>query len=69
MNSRAQSLAAGLLSLLFLGAADHKLSVRDFDALELKFSRLAAETARSVIRLYQSRKASVPVSNVSQNVE
>jgi hypothetical protein len=50
------------MSLLFLGAADHKLSVRDFDALELKFSRLAAETARSVIRLYRSRKASVPVS-------
>jgi hypothetical protein len=50
------------MSLLFLGAADHKLSVRDFNALELKFSRLAAETARSVIRLYRSRKASVPVS-------
>ena len=50
------------MSLLFLGAADHKLSVRDFDALGTKFSRLSVETAQSVIRLYQSRKASAPVS-------
>ena len=50
------------MSLFFLGAADHKLSVRDFDALETKFSRLSVETAQSVIRLYQSRKASTPVS-------
>ncbi len=48
------------MSLLFLGAADHKLSVRDFDALELKFARLAAETAQNIIRLYQSRKTSAP---------
>ena len=46
------------MSLLFLGAPDHKISAHDLGALEAKFSRLKSETAQSVIQLYQSRKAS-----------
>jgi hypothetical protein len=46
------------MSLLFLGAPDHKISAHELDALEAKFSRLKTETAQSVIQLYQSRKAS-----------
>jgi hypothetical protein len=49
------------MSLLFSGAPGHKLPVRDFDALEVKRSRLAIETAQGVMKLYQSRKPSVPV--------
>jgi hypothetical protein len=46
------------MSLLFLGAPDHKISAHELDALEAKFFRLKTETAQSVIQLYQSRKAS-----------
>ena len=46
------------MALLFLGAPDHRISAGDLDALEKKFSRLTAETAQSVIRLYRSRKTS-----------
>ena len=46
------------MSLLFLGAPDYKISAHDLDVFEAKFSRLKAETAQSVIQLYQSRKAS-----------
>jgi Uncharacterised protein conserved in bacteria (DUF2336) len=46
------------MSLLFLGAQDRKILAHDLDALEQRFSRLGSETAQSVIRLYQSRKAS-----------
>jgi hypothetical protein len=46
------------MSLLFLGASDHKIYAGDLDALETKFSRLTAETAQSVIKLYRSRRAS-----------
>ncbi len=45
------------MSLLFLGAEGHKIPARKFEELEAKFSRLKAETAQSVIQLYQSRKA------------
>jgi uncharacterized protein (DUF2336 family) len=44
------------MSLLFLGAQNHKISAHDLDAMETKFSRLTPETAQSVIRLYRSRK-------------
>jgi hypothetical protein len=46
------------MSLLFLGAPDHKISAHELDALEAKFSRLKTETAQGVIQLYASRKAS-----------
>ena len=45
------------MSLLFLGADGHKIPARKFEELEAKFSRLKAETAQSVIQLYQSRKS------------
>lgn len=46
------------MSLLFLGAPDHKISAHKLDALEAKFSRLKIETAQGVIQLYSSRKVS-----------
>lgn len=46
------------MSLLFLGAPDHKISAQDLDELEKKFSRLTTKTAQSVIQLYRSRKTS-----------
>ncbi len=49
------------MSLLFLGAPDHRISACDLDALERKFARLTVETAQSVIRLYRSRKAQAGV--------
>jgi hypothetical protein len=45
------------MSLLFLGAPNHKISANDLDAMETKFSRLTPETAQNVIELYRSRKA------------
>jgi uncharacterized protein (DUF2336 family) len=45
------------MSLLFLGAPDHKISASSLAGLEAKFSRLKPEAARSVIQFYQSRKA------------
>jgi uncharacterized protein (DUF2336 family) len=50
------------MSLLFLGAPDYKISAGDLDEFETRFSRLTAETARSVIKLYQSRKAPAQMS-------
>ena len=44
------------MALLFLGAPDHRISAGDLKTMETKFSRLTAETAQSVIRLYRSRK-------------
>jgi hypothetical protein len=48
------------MALLFLGAPDHRISGRDLDALQTRFSRLTAETAQSIIKLYQARKAAAP---------
>lgn len=44
------------MSLLFLGAKDHRISAKDLTALETEFGRLNAETSRSVLKFYQSRK-------------
>lgn len=46
------------MALLFLGAPGFKISAQRLDALQARFSRLTVETARSVVKLYQSRKAS-----------
>jgi hypothetical protein len=48
------------MALLFLGAPDHRISSRDLDALQTRFSRLTAETAQSIIKLYRARKAAAP---------
>ena len=45
------------MSLLFLGAPDFRLSGQRLDTLKVRFSRLTVETARSVVKLYRSRKA------------
>jgi hypothetical protein len=44
------------MSLLFLGAPDHKIPARDLDELSTKFSRLKIETAQSLIGLCRLRK-------------
>jgi uncharacterized protein (DUF2336 family) len=44
------------MSLLFLRAKDHRISVRDLEAMKEEFVRLDTQTARSVLKLYHSRK-------------
>jgi uncharacterized protein (DUF2336 family) len=44
------------MSLLFLGAKDHRISAYDLDAKRTEFACLNHETSRGVIKLYQSRK-------------
>jgi uncharacterized protein (DUF2336 family) len=47
---------ATTMSLLFLGAKDHRITANDLKALESEFGRLNVETSRSVLKVYQSRK-------------
>lgn len=49
------------MSLLFLGAKDHRISARDLDHMREEFARLNTETSRNVLRLYQSRKNAAAV--------
>jgi uncharacterized protein (DUF2336 family) len=44
------------MSLLFLGAKDHRIPARELDDMSDEFARLNTETSRSVLRFYQSRK-------------
>jgi uncharacterized protein (DUF2336 family) len=44
------------MSLLFLGAKDHRITARDFSDLEREFNRLNVESSRSVLEFYRSRK-------------
>lgn len=44
------------MSLLFLGAKDHRITAKDLRDLESEFGRLNAKTSRSVLEFYQSRK-------------
>ena len=44
------------MSLLFLGAKDHRISAHDLDGKREEFARLNHEASRSVLKLYQSRK-------------
>jgi uncharacterized protein (DUF2336 family) len=45
------------MSLLFLGAKDHRITAKDLRDLESDFGRLNVETSRSVLEFYQSRKS------------
>ena len=45
------------MAILFLGAPGFKISAQRLDGLNARFSRLTVETARGVVKLYQSRKA------------
>ena len=47
---------ATTMSLLFLGAKDHRITAQELKDLEGDFGRLNFETSRSVLELYQSRK-------------
>jgi hypothetical protein len=44
------------MSLLFLGAKDHRITIADLRDLEGEFGALNVETSRSVLEFYQSRK-------------
>jgi len=44
------------MSLLFLGAKDHRITAKDLKDLEKEYGRLNVETSRSVLKFYQSRK-------------
>ena len=44
------------MSLLFLGATDHRITSQQLDDLRKEFAGLNAETSRSVLRTYQSRR-------------
>jgi uncharacterized protein (DUF2336 family) len=44
------------MSLLFLGAKDHRISARDLDHMREEFARLNTETSRTVLNFYNSRK-------------
>jgi hypothetical protein len=47
---------ATTMSLLFLGAKDHRITAKDLKDTETEYSRLNVETSRSVLKFYQSRK-------------
>ena len=44
------------MSLLFLGAPDHRIVSQDLDGMRREFAGLNIETSRSVLKTYQSRK-------------
>jgi len=45
------------MSLLFLGAKDHRISARDLEGMKEEFARLNADTSKSVLGFYQARKS------------
>jgi uncharacterized protein (DUF2336 family) len=47
---------ATTMSLLFLGARDHRITAQDLNDLEAEYGRLNVKTSRSVLEFYQSRK-------------
>jgi len=44
------------MSLLFLGAANYRITAQDLDNMKREFARLNVETSRKVLKLYQTRK-------------
>jgi uncharacterized protein (DUF2336 family) len=48
---------ATTMSLLFLGAKDHRITAQDLADVENEFGRLNVKTSRSVLEFYQSRKS------------
>src|SRR6476469_491006 len=44
------------MSLLFLGAKDHRISTGQLDSMKREFARLNAEASQGVLRFYRSRK-------------
>jgi len=56
------------MSLLFLGAKDHRISAHDLDGKKDEFARLNHETSRSVLKLYQSRKCAAGTDSDSRRL-
>jgi uncharacterized protein (DUF2336 family) len=44
------------MSLLFLGAANYRITARDLDAMKSDFARLNVEPSKKVLKVYQSRR-------------
>ncbi|MDB5605414.1 MAG: hypothetical protein JWP25_2314 [Bradyrhizobium sp.] len=44
------------MSLLFLGAANYRITAGDLDSMKREFFRLNVETSKRVLKVYQSRK-------------
>jgi len=49
------------MSLLFLGAKNHRIPSGDLDDLKEEFGRLNAETSKGILKVYQSRKDAASV--------
>jgi len=49
------------MSLLFLGAKNHRIPSGDLEALKEEFARLNTETSRGILKVYQSRKDAAAV--------
>jgi uncharacterized protein (DUF2336 family) len=49
------------MSLLFLGAKDHRISARDLSDLKDEYEKLNAETSRSILKFYESRISGLPI--------
>jgi uncharacterized protein (DUF2336 family) len=49
------------MSLLFLGAKDHRISAKDLGDLKHDFDGLNAETSRSILKFYESRLAGLSI--------
>jgi hypothetical protein len=49
------------MSLLFLGAKDHRIPARDLDDMREDFALLNTVTSRSVLKFYQLRKKAAAV--------
>ena len=45
------------MSLLFLGAANYRITAGSLDTMKAEFIRLNVETSRQVLKTYQSRKS------------
>lgn len=56
------------MSLLFLGAPDHRISAQELDALSNDFSRLGTEAAQSVLSFYRARKHASAVGSKSRRL-
>jgi uncharacterized protein (DUF2336 family) len=46
------------MSLLFLGAANYRITAGELDGMKREFSQLQVETSRKVLKVYRSRKES-----------
>jgi hypothetical protein len=45
------------MSMLFLGARDHRIPARDLDNKKEQFERLCTETCRSIVEIYRARRS------------